>query len=366
MSTTETSQRHVLVAGASGLVGRSAVEHFAKRGWRVTATSRRPPIADYGARFVSVDLADPAACRDAFGQQGITHLAFAALHEEAQLVEGWLQASQIERNRAMLANVVEALDGADGTLEHVVIVQGPKAYGVHVGPMPLPAREGRHERRDVPNFYWAQEDYLRDRKTGRRWDWSVLRPGLVIGEAVGAAMNLLAAIGVYAALLRERGEPLHYPGRRDLVAQATDTDLMAASFEWCFGTSAADNEVFNVTNGEVLSLKALWPVIADVLGMQTGEDRPIGFVETLGGRSSEWDAVRARHRLKAPGLDAFVGKSLQFADFCLTIGGEYSGPPGLMSEVKIRQAGFGEHLDSEAMMVKWFRRYQADGLLPRV
>jgi len=356
--------RHLLVAGASGLVGRAAVEHFARRGWRVTAVSRRPPIDGYGARFVSVDLADADACRAAFADAGITHLAFAALHEEPQLVEGWLQEAQIERNRAMLANLVEALDGAASPLDHVVIVQGPKAYGVHVGPMPVPSRENRDERRDVPNFYWAQEDYLKARQPGKRWHWTVLRPGLVIGEAVGAAMNLVAAIGVYAALQRHRGEPLYYPGSRDLVAQPTDTDLMAAAFEWCFASEAADNQIFNVTNGEMMSLKALWPVIAETLGMEPAEPRPIHFVEALGGCGDEWDAIRQRWGLNAEALDAFIGKSFQFADFCLTLGGENPGPPSMMSPIKIRQAGFAEFLDSETMVVKWLRRYMADGLLP--
>lgn len=358
------TDRHVLVAGASGLVGRAVVEHFARQGWTVTAVSRRPPIDDYGARFISVDLSDANACRAAFADADITHLAFAALHEEAQLVEGWLQESQIERNRAMLANVLEAVDGEGSVLEHVVIVQGPKAYGVHVGSMPLPAREGRHERRDVPNFYWAQEDYLKARQPGRSWAWTVLRPGLVIGEAIGAAMNLIAAIGVYAAVQRERGEPLYYPGTRDLVAQPTDTNLMAAAFEWCFDSSAADNEVFNVTNGEMMSLRALWPVIARTLGMEPGEQRPITFVDALGGCHQQWDAARKRYGLQAPDLDAFIGKSFQFADFCLTLGGEVAGPPSVMSTVKIRKAGFAEYLDGEEMMTKWFRRYQADGLLP--
>ncbi|MFW6093250.1 MAG: NAD(P)H-binding protein [Pseudomonadota bacterium] len=358
------ADRHVLVAGASGLVGRALVEHFACRGWQVTAVSRRPPIADYGARFVSVDLDDPDACRAAFTGAGITHVAFAALHEEPQLVEGWLQESQIERNRAMLANVMEAVDAGGSALEHVVIVQGPKAYGVHVGAMPMPAREGRHERRDVPNFYWAQEDYLKERQPGRPWSWTVLRPGLVIGEAVGAAMNLIGAIGVYAALQRERGEPLHYPGHHDLIAQPTDTDLMAAAFEWCFESPAADNEIFNVTDGDMMSLQALWPVVAQTLGMEPGEQRPIHFVETLGNCGAEWDAVRERHALKAPELDSFIGKSFQFADFCLTLGGENVGPPSVMSTVKIRKAGFDEYLDGEEMVRKWFRRYQADGLLP--
>jgi len=209
-----------------------------------------------------------------------------------------------------------------------------------------------------------QEDYLRAKQQGQSWHWSILRPQLIFGLSIGAAMNLIPAIGVYAALQRHRGEPLYYPGSRDLVAQPTDTDLMAAAFEWCFAADAADNQIFNVTNGEMMSLKALWPVIAETLGMQAAEPRPIHFVEALSGCGDEWDAIRERWGLQAEALDAFIGKSFQFADFCLTLGGENPGPPAMMSPVKIRQAGFAEFLDSETMVVKWLRRYMADGLLP--
>ena len=39
-------------------------------------------------------------------------------------------------------------------------------------------------------------------------------------------------------------------------------------------------------------------------------------------------------------------------------------PPGIMSTIKLRKAGFSAFLDSEAMFAEWFARYQRDGLLP--
>ena len=50
---------HVLITGASGLVGRSAMQHFAEKGVKTTAVSRRKPVHTYGADWRSVDLADP-------------------------------------------------------------------------------------------------------------------------------------------------------------------------------------------------------------------------------------------------------------------------------------------------------------------
>ena len=36
-----------------------------------------------------------------------------------------------------------------------------------------------------PNFYYDQEDHLRQRQQGKRWTFSVLRPEAVCGYAVG-------------------------------------------------------------------------------------------------------------------------------------------------------------------------------------
>ena len=49
----------VLVAGASGLVGYAAMQHFAREpGCEVIAVSRRQPDTTFGARFLAVDLTD--------------------------------------------------------------------------------------------------------------------------------------------------------------------------------------------------------------------------------------------------------------------------------------------------------------------
>ena len=43
------------------------MEHFARKGVRTTAVSRRRPYDTYGAEFISVDLADPEACAAKLG-----------------------------------------------------------------------------------------------------------------------------------------------------------------------------------------------------------------------------------------------------------------------------------------------------------
>ena len=83
--------RKVVVAGATGLVGNAALRHFGSVGGaEVIALSRRKPRDFYGARFVALDLTDSAQCAAVGGElRDTTHLIYAALYEEANLVDGW-------------------------------------------------------------------------------------------------------------------------------------------------------------------------------------------------------------------------------------------------------------------------------------
>src|SRR5258707_3792670 len=51
---------------------------------------------------------------------------------------------------------------------YTTLFRSTKAYGVHVRPLTVPAREGRSEMYEQPNFYWAQESFLRELQQGDR------------------------------------------------------------------------------------------------------------------------------------------------------------------------------------------------------
>jgi NAD(P)-dependent dehydrogenase (short-subunit alcohol dehydrogenase family) len=130
------SRKKVLIAGATGLVGYAAMKHFAAEpGCEVVAVSRRCPDDTYGARFIALDLTDAAQCAKVASElSGVTHLVYAALYERPGLVAGWQEAEQIRINDLMLRNLFEPLEKAAPELRHVALLQGTKAYGVHVRP----------------------------------------------------------------------------------------------------------------------------------------------------------------------------------------------------------------------------------------
>jgi nucleoside-diphosphate-sugar epimerase len=360
------ANKKVVVAGATGLVGNAALRHFGSLGGcEVIALSRRKPRELYGAGHVAMDLTDAAQCLGAAPQlQGATHLVYAALYEAPNLVDGWRDESQIRTNDLMLRNLMAVLEPAAPSLKHVALLQGTKAYGVHVRPLKVPAREGRSEMYEQPNFYWAQENFLRELQQGKAWHWSILRPVLIVGETIGGAMDLIPPLGIYAAVLRERGRALDYPGGAARVSQAVDVDLLARAIGWAGETDAARNEAFNVTNGDVFTWENVWPAIADALEMKPGVAAPLSLAQTYPQWIAPWEALRRKYDLITPGLEAFVGLSFQYADYSMRYGQTQSGPPSIVSTVKINRCGFTEMMDTEDMFRKWFRRARSSRLLP--
>lgn len=361
-------RKKVIVAGATGLVGYAAMKHFAGKGVEVVALSRRKPDETFGARWLSLDLADRAACAAAAPQlAGATHLVYAALYERPTLVAGWREDEQIRTNEAMLANLFEPLERAVPGLAHVALLQGTKAYGVHVRPLKVPARENRDEMHEQPNFYWNQERYIRARQQGKNWSWSILRPVLIVGDSVGSAMNVIPALGVYAALMRHAGKTrLDFPGGAGRVAQAVDADLLARAIAWSGESEKARDGIFNVTNGDVFVWPNVWPAIARSLGFEPGDHVPLSLDKEIRPQEAAWAEVRERHGLASGTLKEFVGLSFEYADYTMGYGRNQPGPAALVSTIKLMQAGFCEVMDTEAMFAKAFAEMQAKKLLPPV
>jgi nucleoside-diphosphate-sugar epimerase len=359
--------KKVLIAGATGLVGYAAMKHFADEpGCEVIAVSRRRPDETFGARWLPLDLTDAAACAKLAPEfAGVSHLVYAALYERPGLVAGWQEDEQIRTNEAMLRNLFGPLDKAAPGLRHVALLQGTKAYGVHVRPLTVPARENRSEMHEQPNFYWDQERYLRAAQAGKAWRWSILRPVLIVGDSVGSAMNVIPALGVYAAMMRHAGKTrLDYPGGVGRVAQAVDADLLARAIAWSGESEAAKNEIFNVTNGDVFMWPNVWPAIADALGFAAGDHLALALDKEIRPRETEWAEICIRHGLRSGTLKEFVGLSFEYADYTMGYGRNAPGPPALVSTIKLMQAGFHEVMDTEAMFRKCFAEMQAKRLLP--
>ncbi|MGM0585978.1 MAG: SDR family oxidoreductase [Pseudomonadota bacterium] len=352
----------VIVAGATGVVGHAAAAHFAARpDARVIALSRRPPGIE-GVEHLPLDLTDREACARALSALPVTHAVYAALFEQPSLVAGWSDRDQMETNRAMFANFLDPLANAP-TLRHVALMQGTKAYGSHLHTIPVPAKESA-PRDPHENFYWLQEDHLREAAESAPWSFTILRPQVVFGGALGSAMNIAPVLGVAAAIMAEEGRPFGYPGGPSYLWEAADSRLVAKALAWAGEAPEAANETFNLANGDVSDWRHLWPDIARQLGMQPADPEPLSLADYLPPRAELWERIRARHALAAPPLPELLGQSHHYADRILACGETRPRPPMLVSTVKIRQAGFHPCQDTEAMFAHWFEDLRRRRILP--
>lgn len=360
------TRKKMLIAGASGLVGFAAMRHFhGLPEWDVVGVSRRRPPGLEDAQIIPVDLMDKPRSAEVFGaMHDVTHVVYAALYETEDLVAGWRDPEQMRINDTMLRNLLDPLTTAATNLQHVTLLQGTKAYGVHIEPVPAPARE-RWPRHPHENFYWLQEDYLRQIQGRHSFDFTILRPQVIFGESFGSAMNPIPALGVYAAILKEEGKALSYPGGARRIVQAVDAELLAQVCGFVASEPVAANEIYNVNNGEAFEWATVWPAIADAFGMPVGEPAPMCLADEMPRRQAQWSEIHRKYGLSSPeSLRDFVGLSFQYADRNFAYGDNLAAMPTLVSTIKLRQAGFAGCVDTEEMFVRLIRHYQALRWLP--
>lgn len=357
---TGATRKTVLITGALGVVGRAAFEHFsALKDWDVIGLSRRAP--DFrAARWISADLTDGDSLAAALADVGpVSHVVYAALMEEPELVGGWTSAEQVGTNTRMLRNLLDALPSASE--RHVVLLQGTKAYGVHHGPYRMPARES-DPRFIASNFYYDQEDLVRERSATEGWSFTVLRPQIVCGYALHNPMNAAMAIGVYAAICAELGQPMRFSGGPACYQEAVDSDLLARAIHWACEEPRCAGEIYNIANGDCFTWRNLWPRIAERFGAEPGIDHAFSMARVMPDKAAVWEHVVEKHGLRKIPYEQIVS-SWQFIDYLLRYDRTYP-HHSLVSTIKARQHGFHDCMDTEVMFDKIYERLQAERILP--
>lgn len=185
----------------------------------------------------------------------------------------------------MLSNFLEALEitGAVSKIKRIVLVTGAKQYGVHLGQVKNPMSETDPWLRDSawpPNFYYRQQDILKAfGEKHSNVSWAVTYPNDVIGFAKGNFMNLASGIGIYAAVCKEMGQDLVWPGSETFYTKFdsfTCSKLHAKFCLWAALEPKAANQAFNAVNGDVQSWQDLWPRVAQRFGMKVKPDQFAG------------------------------------------------------------------------------------------
>lgn len=353
MSTSQ--QKVALIIGAQGVIGGNLAAHLDATGeWDVIGLSRRPGDPAGRIRHIGVDLLDPGDARAKLADlNDVTHVFYAAYQDRPSWSE------LVAPNVAMLVNALEAIEPAAPRLKHVSLMQGYKVYGAHLGPFKTPARESDPPHMP-PEFNVDQQAFLEARQQGKDWTWSALRPSVVCGYAMNTPMNLVAVIAVYAAISKELGLPLRFPGKPgayDKLIEMTDAGLLARATVWAATDERAANQAFNINNGDLFRWNEMWPAIARYFDLEVAPPLPMSLQVVMEDKEQLWEEMTRKHGL-APHPYQHVS-SWPFGDAV------FSWDYDLIADgSKARRFGFHDYVETEAMFMRLFDDLRRRKVIP--
>lgn len=349
-----------LIVGASGIVGSALATKLLAEGWQVYGLSRGNSPIPEGCTALIADLTSEKAVKTALRDIDVDKVFFSAWARQKNEQEN------IRVNGAMVRHVLEAL-GSRLKGAHVALVTGLKHY---LGPFdaygkgdvpPTPFRE-EQGRQPVENFYYAQEDELFAAAKKYHFSWSVHRPHTIIGYAVGNAMNIGQTLAVYATLCKQTGQAFVFPGSSAQwhgVSDMADARLLAAQLLWAATSKQAENQDFNMANGDVFRWQWMWGEIANYFGI-----KPVPFsgeVQPLEGRmhdaATQWKKIAEKFSLKQPDVNKLVSWWHTDADL--------GRPMEVFTDMsKSRKAGFTGYQCTRDAFIDLFDKLKAEKLIP--
>ncbi|GLX69789.1 SDR family oxidoreductase [Paenibacillus glycanilyticus] len=349
------ASKTALVVGANGVIGRNLIEYIKTLPeWNIIGLSRRGGEDSGRTRYIAVDLLDEEDTREKLRSlTGVTHIFYAAYQDRPTWAE------LVPPNLAMLVNVVNAIEPIAANLQHISLMQGYKVYGAHLGPFKTPARE-TDAYHMPPEFNVDQQQFLERRQPGSSWTWSALRPSVVCGFALGNPMNLAMVIAVYAAMSKELGLPLRFPGKPgayNSLLEMTDASLLARATVWAATDERCANQAFNITNGDLFRWNELWPKIAAYFGLETAPPLQMSLEVVMADKEALWNAMIEKYDLQTISYEDV--SSWRFGDFVFSWDYDF-----FADGTKARRFGFHDFIDTEQMFMDIFDDFRSRKIIP--
>ncbi|KAK1759073.1 NAD(P)-binding protein [Echria macrotheca] len=270
-----------IVTGANGITGAHILRTLVnapKRWSRIYALSRKPPTVPLGDRvtFVSVDfLNEPGIIAKTLHENNVSaDFAFFTSYLQPPPKEGqglWSDVDEMERvNVSLLSNFLTALTMSRIIPQRFVLQTGAKHYGIHLGPPLTPEAETDPRFLAVPNFYYPQEDLLWEWAGIHNVGWNVTRPGFIVGAVRDAAMNVPYGLALYAAVQKELGRSVEFPGdvdAWDAENHMSSAKLIGRHAEWAVLSPQTRNQALNISDGSMFSWGKFFPMLAAAYGI---------------------------------------------------------------------------------------------------
>ncbi|GAA6034193.1 hypothetical protein JCM8097_003773 [Rhodosporidiobolus ruineniae] len=372
-----------LIFGANGVSGLALIEALSQTStaeWKkIIAVSRRPAVLDHQDSRVEFVSADLLGSKDELvsklkkaGAAEVTHVAFyayVAKDDEEEL---------IEVNRKLFSNSLNAIAAASPHVKAVLLQTGYKYYGVHKGGDYLASTPFKEDapRHKGDNFYYVQEDMLREAAKKHGWAPIITRPNFIQGASLGNFMSLATTVALYAAGRKAADESLVFPGSSASYNLAYDFSYAGnnARFQiFALTNEKAYGRVFNIHDGKPVRWSELWPKIANYFDVSlpsppadsAPSNKKIGSDIVLLHPSESWAASHAstfsalteKHDLNPDAFSKFATWS--FLDFAT--GRTWA---DVASMDAAREIGWTEEVDTFESFVKVFEQLKKLKIIP--
>ena len=324
-----------IVTGATGISGWSTIRSLldAPDRWtKIYALSRKSPTEQMLAvlqphqlariQHVPVDLLEsPEKVADTLKDiEATSTYVFFYAYLQPKVEQGkpvWSNATElVDVNTRILSNFLQALPLTQLKPKRVLLQTGGKHYGVQFGRTRLPCVESDpRQQRCGPNFYYPQEDQLFEYcEENPGTGWNVIRPFGIFGATVGAQMNALYLLAIYAAVQTHKRQPLYFPG--DWTAWQSSHPVSNGRItgylsEWAVLEGRCANQAFNSEDGNGLTMDRLFHELARWYGAEKGV---VGPAEE-NGRYVKYEFKGGPDCPLGHGPPLVSGKSFRFADW---------------------------------------------------
>ena len=282
-------------------------------------------------------------------------------------------------NQDLFENYLTAITTVAPKLENVTLQTGGKYYNVHLQPAPSPVREDQpRDEKHAHNFYYAQEDYLKESQKGSNWSWNVIRPQAIIGSTYKPnGMNTALTLALYFSICKELNTKAPMPTNQRFWEGSDDLSyapLIADLSLFVSTHSNCANEAFNCTNGDTVRWQYLWPRLASYFGIKPEDAMDMSCTQYPAEGSLEQTFT----------MDSWAnGKRETWAELC-----DKKGSPGckstfdcgtwqfqdwvfrrswsaLLSASKAREYGWTGYIDTYNSFIFTFEQFVERGIIPK-
>lgn len=380
---TTSSANVACIWGANGISGMALVDALLEQPrneWkRIICISRRPTqlnVDDERIYFISIDILEESvdniiAELSKAGGEMITHV-YHFTYVEKQNEEESDRINKILFQKAL--DVTEKIAGKQ--IKCFLLQTGYKYYGVHKGGkylahLPYQEDAPRHE---GLNFYYTQEDLLKDYAEKNHWKYIITRPNIIVGVSKGNFMNFAVSLALYASIQREKCQPLIFPGNEIAWNSLVDHSdaLNNGRFQiWTSTNENIRNEIFNIYNGDEVRIRTLWSKVEKYFGFEPytqtfSEQNEVNYgsidklefslTKYMLENRDQWTHLATREQLD---LSAYGYATWSFIDFVL---GRAFDDQGDLT--KARQYGWTANVDTIESYIQCFNRLKELRIIP--